>query len=123
MGRGWAIVMFTVTAFTRFVALGMLALAEYRENMGISELVDQAVHVVYVLGLIWPWCWAAWHRDMPSGMAGMYSVRFLAKGGVILVVVATVISSFLESQRVNLAIFLSPLSSKNGQALYLHLRY
>ncbi|KAN0133484.1 hypothetical protein V8E53_008652, partial [Lactarius tabidus] len=76
MGRGWTIVMFT--AFTRFVALGMLALAEYRENMGISELVDQAVHVVYVLGrrgLIWPWCWAAWHRDMPSGMAGMYSVR------------------------------------------------
>jgi hypothetical protein len=59
------------TAFTRVVEPGVLALVVYRDDMSISELVGQAVHAVYVLRLIRPWCWAACRRYMPSGMAGV----------------------------------------------------
>ena len=55
--------------FTLVVALGVLAHVAYREDMCIGELVGQAVYILFtfsVLGLIRPWCWAAWRRNMPA---------------------------------------------------------
>ena len=44
--------------FTLVVALGVLALVAHRKDMGISELVGQAVRIWFtflVLGLFRPW--------------------------------------------------------------------
>ena len=56
--------MFTFTVVVP-VALGVLTLVAYREDMVTSELVGGG-HAVYGLGLIRPWSWTAWCRDMPA---------------------------------------------------------